>query len=59
MRCVPLSMLEAVDGVLSLPEVLEVMRRLLLCMLEAVESVCCVLELLEVYAMCCPLYWRL
>ena len=50
MRCVPLFMLEALDGVISLPEVLEVMHRLLLCMLEVVESVCCVLELLEVYA---------
>ena len=49
MRCMLLSMLEAVEGglcsleVLKVLEVLQVMRRMLLCMLEAVEGGLCLL----------------
>jgi len=42
-RRVLLCMSEAVEDVLCLPEVLEVMLRELLCMLEAVDSVSCLL----------------
>ena len=51
MACVLLCILEAVEGALCLPEVLDVpeaMRCMLLCMLEAVEGALCLQEMLEV-----------
>ena len=46
MRRVLLCTLEAVEGVLCLREVLEVIRCVLLCMLETVEDGLCLLEML-------------
>ena len=47
--------LEALDNMLYVPEVLEVMRCMLLCMLEAVEGICYVLEGCSV---CCSVCWK-
>ena len=56
-----LEMLEAVEGELSLLEMLEAMRCALLCMLEAVDGGLCLSEVLEVLdaggdEMCATLY---